>query len=122
MNAASAEIGAMKSLAQTGGVHPVLAGHLAAGHLAAAHPAATHLPSGEHDSAGQVRIAGMIVGFSTILAGGCIVAACLWHDLAAVAFGGVGVVLGGFMSQLNAPTGLGNTIASAAKSMGKPNA
>jgi hypothetical protein len=117
MNAASAEIGGIKSLAQTGGVHPVLAGH-----LAAAHPAATHLPSGEHDSAGQVRIAGMIVGSSTILAGGCIVAACLWHDLAAVAFGGVGVVLGGFMSQLNAPNGLGNTIASAARSMSKPNA
>jgi len=71
--------------------------------------------TGEHDSKSQAFIAGLIIAAVTVIAVSLIIAATFNADAAKIIWPIVGVGLGGLISQLNAPTGIGAVIASAAK-------
>jgi len=65
------------------------------------------------DSASQAVVAFTIVICVTTLGAGCIVAAVFVQSLASVALAIVGTVVGGLLTALQAPSGIGAVISSA---------
>lgn len=67
------------------------------------------------DSNSQATVALRIVYGLVLIGGGAIVAAVIDRDVASVAFGAVGVVVGSLATALNAPSGISSVIAAANK-------